>query len=83
MHDHCLLRFSRQCRLTDVENVGAGRGYRNAKFELLGLLCTIGGSYQFEGCCLLAFVSCQVDDNVLVVGRILVHFGKSMAGKGI
>ena len=83
MHDRCLLRFSRQCRLVDFENVGAGRGYRNAEFELLGLLCAIGGSHQFEGCCLLAFVSCQVDDNVLVVGRILVHFGNVVAGKGI
>ena len=67
----------------DFENIHAGRGYRNAEFELLGLLCAIGGSDQFEGCCSLAFVSCHVDDNVLVVGRILVHFGKSMAGKGI
>ena len=83
MHDRCLLRFSRQCRLTDVENVGAGRGYRNAEFEMLGLLCAIGGSHQFKGCRSLAFVAGQVDDNVLVVGRILVHFGNVVAGKGI
>ena len=83
MHDRCLLRLGRQCRLTDVENVGAGRGYRNAEFEMLGLLCAIGGSDQFKGCRSLAFVAGQVDDNVLVVGRILVHFGNVVAGKGI
>ena len=83
MHDRCLLRLGRQCRLADVEKVGAGRGYRNAEFEMLGLLCAIGGSHQFKGCRSLAFVAGQVDDNVLVVGRILVRFGKSMASKGI
>ena len=83
MHDRCLLRFSRQCRLVDFENVGAGRGYRNAEFELLGLLCAIGGSHQFKGCRSLAFVAGQIDDDVLVVGRILVHFGNVVAGKGI
>ena len=83
MHDRCLLRLGRQCRLTDFEKVGAGRGYLNTKIELLGLLCAIGGSHQFKGCRSLAFVAGQVDDDVLVVGRILVHFGKSMASKGI
>ena len=83
MHDRCLLRLGRQCRLADVEKVGAGRGYRNAEFEMLGLLCAIGGSHQFKGCRSLAFVAGQVDDNVLVVGRILVRFGKVVAGKGI
>ena len=83
MHDRCLLRLGRQCRLADFENVGAERGYPNTKIELLGLLCAIGRSYQFEGCCLLAFVAGQVDDDVLVVGRVLVLFGKSMASKGI
>ena len=83
MHDRCLLRFSRQRRLVDFENVGAGRGYLNTKIELLGLLCAIGGSDQFEGCRSLAFVAGQVDDDVLVVGRILVHFGNVVAGKGI
>ena len=83
MHDRCLLRFSRQRRLVDFEKVGAGRGYRNAEFELLGLLCAIGGSHQFKGCRSLAFVAGQVDDDVLVVGRILVHFGNVVAGKGI
>ena len=83
MHDRCLLRFSRQRRLVDFENVGAGRGYRNAEFEVFGLLCAIGGSHQFKGCRSLAFVAGQVDDNVLVVGRVLVLFGKSMASKGI
>ena len=69
--------------MVDFENIHAGRGYRNAKFELLGLLCAIGGSHQFKGCRSLAFVAGQVDDNVLVVGRILVRFGKVVAGKGI
>lgn len=83
MHDRCLLCLGRQRRLVDFENVGAGRGYRNAEFELLGLLCAIGGSHQFKGCRSLAFVAGQVDDDVLVVGRILVHFGNVVAGKGI
>ena len=83
MHDCCLLRLGRQCRLTDVEKVGGGRVYRNAEFELLGLSCAIGGSHQFKGCRSLAFVAGQVDDDVLVVGRILVHFGNVVAGKGI
>ena len=83
MHDRCLLRLGRQCRLADVEKVGAWRGYLNTKIELLGLLCAIGGSHQFKGCRSLAFVAGQVDDNVLVVGRILVRFGKVVAGKGI
>ena len=83
MHDHCLLRLGRQCRLTDFENIHSGRGYLNTKIELLGLLCAIGGSDQFKGCRSLAFVAGQVDDNVLVVGRILVHFGNVVAGKGI
>ena len=83
MHDRCLLRLGRQCRLADFENVGAERGYPNTKIELLGLLCAIGGSHQFKGCRSLAFVAGQVDDDVLVVSRILVHFGKSIAGKGI
>ena len=83
MHDRCLLRFSRQCRLVDFEHIHSGRGYRNAEFEMLGLLCAIGGSHQFKGCRSLAFVAGQVDDNVLVVGRILVRFGKVVAGKGI
>ena len=83
MHVRCLLCLGRQCRLADFENVDAGRGYRNAEFELLGLLCAIGRSRQFKGCCSLAFVSGQIDDNVLVVGRILVHFGKVVASKGI
>ena len=82
-HDRCLLRLGRQRRLTDVEKVGGGRVYPNAEFELLGLLCAIGGSHQFKGCRSLAFVAGQVDDNVLVVGRILVRFGKVVAGKGI
>ena len=69
--------------MTDFEKVGAGRGYLNTKIELLGLLCAIGGSHQFKGCRSLAFVAGQVDDNVLVVGRILVRFGKVVAGKGI
>ena len=69
--------------MTDFEKVGAGRGYLNTKIELLGLLCAIGGSHQFKGCRSLAFVAGQVDDDVLVVGRILVHFGNVVAGKGI
>ena len=83
MHDRCLLRFSRQCRLVDFEHIHSGRGYRNAEFEMLGLLCAIGGSDQFEGCRSLALVAGQVDDDVLVVGCILVHFGNVVAGKGI
>lgn len=83
MHVRCLLRLGRQCRLVDFENIHSGRPYRNAEFELLGLLCAIGGSHQFEGCRSLLFVSGQVDDDVLVVGRVLVHFGKVVASKGI
>ena len=69
--------------MADFENVGAERGYPNTKIKLLGLLCAIGRSYQFEGCCLLAFVAGQVDDDVLVVSRVLVRFGKVVASKGI
>ena len=83
MHDRCLLRLGRQCRLVDFEKVDGGRVYRNAEFELLGLSCAIGGSHQFKGCRSLAFVAGQVDDDVLVVGSILVHFGKVVASKGI